>query len=108
MRLKICSFLISVFAVALLVSPSVAIHELCQTVDQKPVLSLQQIRQHEFVQQAELIEDKLVITLDEPEQQNPILVKTLVEHGAHIQFVGELRRSLEDVYLTLVNPQKEN
>jgi len=68
----------------------------------------QAVRQHEFVQQAELIEDKLVITLDEPEQQNPILVKTLVEHGAHIQFVGELRRSLEDVYLTLVNPQKEN
>jgi hypothetical protein len=26
----------------------------------------------------------------------------LVENGAEIQFVGELRRSLEDVYLQLV------
>lgn len=49
MRLKICSVLIAVFAAAILVSPSLAIHELCQTVDQKPVLSLQQIRQHELV-----------------------------------------------------------
>ena len=68
----------------------------------------QAIRQHDFVTQAELIDDKLVVTLNEPDQQNPILVKTLVEHGAEIRFVGELRRSLEDVYLTLVNTQKEN
>jgi ABC-2 type transport system ATP-binding protein len=67
----------------------------------------QSLKQHDFVQQAEVIEDKLVVTLDEPEQQNPILVKTLVEEGAEIRFVGELRRSLEDVYLTLVNTQKE-
>ena len=68
----------------------------------------QAIRQHDFVTQAELIDDKLVVTLNEPDQQNPILVKTLVEHGAEIRFVGELLRSLEDVYLTLVNTQKEN
>jgi len=68
----------------------------------------QAISQHNFVQQAELVDDKLVVTLNEPDQQNPILVKTLVEHGAEIRFVGELRRSLEDVYLTLVNTQKEN
>jgi ABC-2 type transport system ATP-binding protein len=68
----------------------------------------QALKQHQFVQQAELIDEKLVVTLNEPEQQNPILVKTLVEHGAEIRFVGELRRSLEDVYLTLVNTQKEN
>jgi hypothetical protein len=30
-------------------------------------------------------------------------VRSLVEMGAEIQFVGELRRSLEDVYLRLVN-----
>ena len=68
----------------------------------------QAISQHDFVQQAEMIDDKLVITLNEPDQQNPILVKTLVDQGAEILFVGELRRSLEDVYLTLVNTQKEN
>jgi len=65
------------------------------------------LKQHAFVQQVELVEDKLVITLDEPDLQNPILVRTLVENGAEIRFVGELRRSLEDVYLTLVNAPKE-
>jgi ABC-2 type transport system ATP-binding protein len=62
----------------------------------------------DFVQAAEVIDNKLVVTLDDPEQQNPLLIKTLVEQGAQIQFVGELRRSLEDVYLTLITPQKEN
>lgn len=68
----------------------------------------QAISQYDFVKQTELIDNKLVVTLNEPDQQNPFLVKTLVEHGAEIRFVGELRRSLEDVYLTLVNTQKEN
>jgi ABC-2 type transport system ATP-binding protein len=61
----------------------------------------------EFVQKAETIEDKLVVTLDDPDAQNPELVRALVEHGAQIRFVGELRRSLEDVYLHLVNARQE-
>jgi len=69
---------------------------------------VQAISQYDFVKQTELIDNKLVVTLNEPDQQNPFLVKTLVEHGAEIRFVGEVRRSLEDVYLTLVNTQKEN
>jgi len=68
----------------------------------------QAIRQYDFVKQTEMVENKLVVTLDDPDQQNPVLVKTLVENGADIRFVGELRRSLEDVYLTLVNAKKEN
>ncbi|MBN2503193.1 MAG: hypothetical protein JXB38_20615, partial [Anaerolineales bacterium] len=60
-----------------------------------------------FVQKAELVESKLVVTLDEPEVYNPQIIKKLVELGAEIQFVGELRRSLEDVYLRLVrNPEE--
>ena len=66
------------------------------------------VRKHAFVQNAEVVEEKLVVTLDDPDNQNPALVKTLVENGAEIRFVGELRRSLEDVYLTLVNTQKES
>jgi ABC-2 type transport system ATP-binding protein len=46
--------------------------------------------------------NKLVVTLDDPETNNPALVRALVEAGAEIQFVGELRRTLEEVYLTLV------
>ena len=55
-----------------------------------------------YVNEAQLIENKLVVTLDDPDLHNPEIVRTLVNAGANIQFVGELRRSLEDVYLQLV------
>jgi ABC-2 type transport system ATP-binding protein len=49
-----------------------------------------------------VVENKLVVTLDDPETRNPEVVRSLVSAGADIQFVGELRHSLEDVYLQLV------
>ncbi|GAB4274183.1 MAG: ABC transporter ATP-binding protein [Candidatus Promineifilaceae bacterium] len=55
------------------------------------------------VKQVTAVDNKLVVTLDEPERQNPALIRQLVEAGAGIQFVGELRHSLEDVYLRLIN-----
>ena len=55
-----------------------------------------------FVQEVKALDTKLVVRLDEPEAQNPVVVRTLVEAGAEVQFVGELRRSLEDVYLQLI------
>ncbi|MGB8214568.1 MAG: ABC transporter ATP-binding protein [Anaerolineales bacterium] len=55
-----------------------------------------------FVREVKVVENKLVVTLDEPESRNPEIVRTLVQAGADIQFVGELRHSLEDVYLQLV------
>ncbi len=46
--------------------------------------------------------DKLVVALDDPENQNPIVIRKLVESGLDIQFVGELRHSLEEIYLSLI------
>ncbi len=43
------------------------------------------------------------IGLSDPEAQNPILVRKLVELGAAVQFVTPLEASLEDVYFSLVN-----
>jgi ABC-2 type transport system ATP-binding protein len=40
--------------------------------------------------------------MDDPELHNPEVIRLLVQAGAQIQFVGELRHSLEDVYLQLV------
>jgi ABC-2 type transport system ATP-binding protein len=51
-----------------------------------------------------VVDRKLVISLENPEAENPRIVRALVEAGADIQFVGELRRTLEDVYLSLVGP----
>jgi len=55
-----------------------------------------------FVKTIERLENKLVIGLDDPESENPLLVSRLVELGAQIQFVNELRVSLEDLYLDLM------
>lgn len=55
-----------------------------------------------FVKDTEVFDNKIVVTLDDPEAHNPDIIRALVESGADIQFVGELRHSLEDVYLQLM------
>jgi ABC-2 type transport system ATP-binding protein len=60
------------------------------------------VRALPFVREAKVMESKLLVTLDDPEKQNPEIIRVLVRDGADIQFVGELRHSLEDVYLQLV------
>ena len=65
----------------------------------------EQVRAHAAVRSVEAVEHKLVVALDDPEAHNPELIAVLVEAGARIQFVGELRRSLEDVYMRLVNSE---
>jgi ABC-2 type transport system ATP-binding protein len=57
----------------------------------------------DFVRDVQAVDNKLVVALDEPEAQNPQLVRVLVGAGADIQFVGELRHSLEDIYLQLID-----
>lgn len=55
-----------------------------------------------FIKEVKAVENKLLVTLDDPEAHNPDVIRALVGAGADIQFVGELRHSLEDVYLQLV------
>lgn len=45
---------------------------------------------------------RLVVSLADPAAQNPAIVSALVAQGAQIQFVNELKHSLEDVYLSLI------
>lgn len=55
-----------------------------------------------FARDIKVVENKIVVTLDDPDVQNPDIVRALVAAGADIRFVGELRHSLEDVYFQLV------
>jgi ABC-2 type transport system ATP-binding protein len=55
-----------------------------------------------FVKDAKLVENKLVVHLDDPETHNPEIIRVLVGAGVDVLFVGELRHSLEDVYMQLV------
>ncbi len=62
----------------------------------------ERIKSLTFVQKVELIENKIVVSLADPEKHNPEIIRLLVSAGAEIQFVGEVRHSLEDIYLQLV------
>jgi len=52
-----------------------------------------------FVKEVWAIGEKLVLSLENPDRDNPEIVRCLVKAGADIQFVGELRHSLEEIYL---------
>lgn len=65
------------------------------------------IRELPFVVDVQRSENSLIVGLDHPEEQNPLIVRRLVEAGAEIQFVGELRHSLEDVYLQMIHTAEE-
>ncbi len=65
------------------------------------------VKELRFVNEVQSVDNKLVVRLEEPETQNPQIIRTLVQAGADIQFVGEIRQRLEDVYLQLVNMEKE-
>jgi ABC-2 type transport system ATP-binding protein len=47
-------------------------------------------------------ENKLILDIDTPEKDNPEVVRTIVKAGGNIQYVTELRSTLEDVYLKLI------
>ena len=54
------------------------------------------------VKAARFSDNKLIIDLDDPERDNPDVVRAVVKAGGSIQYVTELRSSLEDVYLRLI------
>jgi ABC-2 type transport system ATP-binding protein len=64
---------------------------------------VEQIKALPFAREVQTVDNKIVVGLDNPEEQNPVIVRKLVEAGADVQFVGELRHSLEEVYLSLIN-----
>jgi len=61
-----------------------------------------------FIKKIERVDNTLIVSLSDPEEENPILVKRLVELGAKVQFVNELRVSLEDLYLDLIEENNES
>jgi len=50
---------------------------------------------------------KYVVALAEPEKTNPVITRLLVEQGADIQFIGEVRQSLEQTYLEMLHSENE-
>ena len=65
-----------------------------------------QVKKVGGVSKVEVVDNKLVVSLKDPEQTNPVIIERLVDVGAQIQFVGEIRHSLEQVYLEMVGSEK--
>ena len=61
-----------------------------------------------FITKTEWIDGKLLVSLSDPDTENPALVRKLVELGAEVQFVSELKVSLEDLYLDLMEGNHES
>ena len=60
------------------------------------------VRQLSAVKNVKVSDNKLILDIDNPEQDNPDVVKSIVQAGGNIQYVTELRSTLEDVYLKLI------
>ncbi len=60
------------------------------------------VMKSEHVEKVEAIDNKIIASIEEPEVYNPEIINMLVSSGAQLQFVGEIRPSLEDIYLQLV------
>jgi len=61
------------------------------------------IRSIENVKGVETDQNKLICEVNNPEIDNPIIIEKIVRAGGQIQYVTDVRRSLEDVYLELVS-----
>jgi ABC-2 type transport system ATP-binding protein len=55
-----------------------------------------------FVKSVSQADDQLRVALDNPETQNPTVVRALVEAGGAVQFVEREEHSLEEVYFDLM------
>jgi len=67
----------------------------------------QPLHELEGVHEVQIMENKLVIAMDNPDILNPQIIRALVQSGADILFVGELRHSLEDIYLQTMRDTAE-
>ena len=57
--------------------------------------------------EVETVGNRLLLKVTEPEKDNPAIVSAVVGAGGEVQFVTELRPTLEDIYLRLVRRETE-
>ena len=67
---------------------------------------LETVRTLSFVQDATASQSTLSVSLAHPDEQNPALVRALVEAGAPIRAVESTSHSLEEVYLELLESER--
>lgn len=66
-------------------------------------IDLDELKAKPYVKDARISNNAVVLEMDSPEENNPEVVRYLVEKGYGIQFIGEIRHSLEEAYLSIVD-----
>jgi len=72
------------------------------TMQKIPPSLLKDISSLDFVSQAQVNGNQLVLNVRNPEEDNPQVISWLMKQGLQVQFVTEEEHSLEDVYLKLI------
>ena len=60
------------------------------------------VKRLRFTSNVRTDDGKILVDLDDPEVRNPGIIEALTKAGAKIEYVSELKRSLEDVYMKLL------
>jgi ABC-2 type transport system ATP-binding protein len=60
------------------------------------------VKELNAVKNLRISDNKLILDIDNPEKDNPEVVRAIVQAGGNIQYITELRSTLEDVYLKLI------
>jgi ABC-2 type transport system ATP-binding protein len=60
------------------------------------------VEQLSAVKNVRTSDNKLILDIDDPEKDNPDVVRAIVQAGGNVMYVTELRSTLEDVYLKLI------
>jgi len=63
---------------------------------------MEAVRTLDFVQDVQRVDERLIVRVENPEEQNPELIETVVKAGGKIVFLTELRPTLEDIYFEIV------
>jgi ABC-2 type transport system ATP-binding protein len=67
---------------------------------------LESLRSLSFIKNLSANGNTLTMNIGTPEQDNPLLVKTLVSLGADVQYLYENKHSLEEVYFKIMGVSK--
>jgi len=79
------------------------------TVVRLPLVTAEMVRAVESIPSVRRVkeaEGKLLVELENPDRNNHLIVKALVDKGAQVEYVNELKHGLEDIYLRLVGGPK--
>jgi len=72
------------------------------TMQKVPSTLLKDIESLDFISEAEVKGNQLILNVRNPEEDNPKVISWLLKKGVQVQFVSEEEHSLEDVYLKLI------